>query len=485
MAMMRYILSVILFFTFNFTSLLASQDREHRDSTYVPIRTTRLVTDADHTRFLKETLASATNQVMISTYNVSPNRLFREGLGQAIIDASNRGVAIYVYYENRPWYSKEDFIDLETVASCCAVFDENANHSKCVIKDKSTVAIGSHNWLSNTREGSSNGTMVVSGGLASGLINDVWQGIRFYQSLEYGNERGIQKFLNDRDAFSTGEYQFSPGQFLYTLRTPDAHGILLDEVLEKAQSRVLLLSPFIRLAKLQGVFSSPLLHKLQQRGVNIKLITLPSPCDRVPGEQEEIFSHLKNLCARYPNFSYMTHPNFHAKTLLADRDLICEGSFNWLSAVTQIDHGANNFEMSVAVRGNIAGDMIQTFEGTALGKFVVAKPVETKTRAPLQKKTRIVPNLKQPAPQQTKQFRARDELPINKQQPLKKPRITPVNTPPDFDDVVKVFSGKQYGIEGYCVRFNKGDYLRKGNDILYFETPESAKQAAYATWSKY
>jgi hypothetical protein len=180
----------------------------------------------------------------------------------------------------------------------------------------------------------------------------------------------------------------------------------------------------------------------------------------------------------------MTHPNFHAKTLLADRDLICEGSFNWLSAVTQIDHGANNFEMSVAVRGTIARDMIQTFEETALGEFVIEKPVETKVRAPLQKKTRIVSNIKQPVPQQTKQIRQPDELPINKQPLLKKPKISPENTPPSFDNIVKVFSGKQFGIEGYCVRFNNGDYLRKGNDILYFETPEDAKLAAYAIWRK-
>jgi|GEM_PF-1585582 len=482
--MVRYLSLLLVFFTINLMALSAAQDREPRDPNYVPLRATRLVTDADHTRFLKDTLATATSQVMISTYNVSPNRLFGDGLGQAIIDASERGVAVYVYYENRPWYSKEDFDALETVASCCAVFDENANHSKCVIKDKGTVAIGSHNWLSDSREGSSNGSMVVTGGLALGLINDIWQGIRFYQSLEYGNERGIQKFLNDRDAFSTGEYQFSPGQFLYTLRTPEAHGIHLKEVFEKAESRILLFSPFIRLAKLQEVFSSPLLRKLQQRGVHIKLITLPSPCNHVPEEEREIFSHLKNLCARYPSFSYVMHPNFHAKTLLADRNLICEGSFNWLSAVTQIDHGANNFEMSVAVRGTIAYDMIQAFERTDLGKFVAAKPREIITRAPLQKESRIVPNVKQQNSQQKKQFRPRDELPINKQSPLKKPKITPANTPPSFDSGVMVFSGKQFGIEGYCVRFNKDDYLRKGNDILYFETPESAKQAAYATQRK-
>ena len=179
----------------------------------------------------------------------------------------------------------------------------------------------------------------------------------------------------------------------------------------------------------------------------------------------------------------MIRPNFHAKTLLADDDLICEGSFNWLSAVTQIDHGANNFEMSVAVRGNIAHDMIQSFEKTAIGKFVGAKPRET-TQVPLKKEPRVAPHKKQPPPQQTKEFRLRNEPHVNEQPPLKKPRVVPASVPPSFDNVVKTYSGKQLGREGYCVRFNGGDYLRKGKDILYFETPERAKQAAYAIWRK-
>jgi len=479
--MLRFV--ILLFFTLNFTPLLTSQAAEHRGPDYIPIRTTRLVSDAEHTQFLKNTLATATHQVMISTYNVSPDRLFgQEGLGQAIIDAAERGVAIYIYYENRPWYSQEDYADLCAVTSYCAKFEENANHSKCVIKDKSTVAIGSHNWLSDTRKGSSNASMVVTGGLALGLINDVWQGIRFYQSLEYGNERGVERFLEDRDAFSTGEYQFSPGEFLYTLRTPEAHGILLDEVLEKAKERVLLFSPFIRLQKLRGTFTDQLLRKLQQRGVVIKLITLPSPCDRVPREQKEIFSSLDDLSTRYRNFSYMKHPNFHAKTLLAD-NFICEGSFNWLSAVAQIDHEANNFEMSVAVRGRIALDMIQSFEGTALGKAVLEEPRKI-GYVPLEKTPQTVPRVTQLS-QQSKKFRPQDEPHANEQPPLKRVKTVFLNTPASFEGIVKTFSGKQFGIEGYCVRFNDGDYLRDGRKtILYFETPEKAKQAAYAIWRK-
>ena len=49
--MLHYIL--LLFFMLNFTSLLASQEGESRDPNYIPLRATRLVSDAEHTQFLK------------------------------------------------------------------------------------------------------------------------------------------------------------------------------------------------------------------------------------------------------------------------------------------------------------------------------------------------------------------------------------------------------------------------------------------------
>ena len=57
--------------------------------------------------------------------------------------------------------------------------------------------------------------------------------------------------------------------------------------------------------------------------------------------------------------------------------------------------------------------------------------------------------------------------------------------PADFESLVKVFSGKSFGMEGYCVRFNDGDYLKgsKGN-IVYFPTQAEAKYAAYDKWRK-
>jgi phosphatidylserine/phosphatidylglycerophosphate/cardiolipin synthase-like enzyme len=453
--MLRYIF--FLFFTFLLTPSFALEDEGQPDST--PLYAKRLDSDIDHTEFLKQTLNTATKEVMISSYNVSPNRLLREGIGEAIINAAARGIQIYIYYENRPWYSKEDYADLSKIGEHCAKFEENQNHSKCVIKDRDTVAIGSYNWLSDSRKDSFNASMVITGLLTSGLIQDVWQGIRFYQSLKYENTRGVKKFLSDRDAFSTGEYQFAPGQFLYTLRTPEAHEMLLDDVFQKAQARILLFSPFIRLEKLQDTFTPSLLHDLQQRRVNIQLITLPSPCDRVPGEQGNIFSFLNNLRSTYPNFSYRTQPNLHAKTLIADNDLICEGSFNWLSAVSDIDHGANNFEMSVSVRGDIAYHMIQAFEGTALGKSILPIKPKAIEPSPYSKRTRA-----EQSSEKDKRFKSLSG-----------------RASPSFNHLFKIFSGAQCGKEGYCARLNDGDYLRNDRrQILYFKTEEEAREAAQA-----
>lgn len=463
--MLRYIFLFV--FTLNLFFLFPSQEEKLGDiDTHLHAR--RLISNAEHTLFLKEVLATATRTIMISTYNVSPKRLFgKEKLGKAIIDAAARGVSVYVYYENRPWYSDKDFAALDSVASCCAKFDENANHSKCIIKDNNMVAIGSHNWLSDSREKSSNGTIVLTGEVAPSIIDQVWQSIRFYQSLEYDNEKGMQKFLRDRDAFSTGSSQFAPRQFLYTPRTPEAHGILLEEVFEKAATRILLFSPFIRQQKLRDTFTHSLLNKLEQKGIKIKLITLPEPCDRNQEEQRVIFSDLDSLCRRYHNFSYVTYPNFHAKTLITD-DFICEGSFNWLSAVSQLDHDANNFEMSIALRGATARTLIQSFEETKLARITSTvsetPPVSVKRKSEAQ----AAPIVSEQPPESRKKTKAlSDEIPAS------------------FESLVKVFSGKSFEMKGYCVRFNGGDYLKgsKGN-ILYFSTQEKAKYAAYVKWKK-
>ena len=70
---MRYIFLFV--FTLNLFFLFPSQEEKLGDiDTHLHAR--RLISNAEHTLFLKEVLATATRTIMISTYNVSPKRLF-------------------------------------------------------------------------------------------------------------------------------------------------------------------------------------------------------------------------------------------------------------------------------------------------------------------------------------------------------------------------------------------------------------------------
>lgn len=142
----------------------------------------------------------------------------------------------------------------------------------------------------------------------------------------------------------------------------------------------------------------------------------------------------------YPCFSYQTKNDFHAKTLMSDH-VICEGSFNWLSAVTKTDHGANNYEVSLLVTGKFVLNLLQNSQEKIL--------------------IQNLPFLK--ALNQT---------------------VSGAGIPADFDKHIKIFSGAKVKKQGFCVKLD-GDYIRDPNkSILYFKTENEAKQAAYEAWHK-
>ncbi|OFW91870.1 MAG: hypothetical protein A3C41_03800 [Alphaproteobacteria bacterium RIFCSPHIGHO2_02_FULL_42_30] len=406
-------------------------------------------------------MREATESVMISSYSVTPAKLFREGIDRAIVEAASRGVQIYIYYQNLPWLPPEEDRRWQDMIRCCERFEENDNHAKCLIQDKFRVTIGSYNWLSETNEHSINHSLALSGRLAFGLGNDVWQGIKFYQNLKYENSRGIGNFLHDADAFSTGAYQFKLGEFLYTLRTPDAHQLLLEEeVFAKARREIVICSPFIRLDKLKQTLTDARLRGLEAREVRTHLFTLTSPCDHTPMERTPIFRYLDEMKRKYPHFSYSTHSDIHAKTIIAD-DLICEGSFNLLSAVRDLAHEANNFEMSVAIRGKIAAPFISDFMRGDLGRNISPIPPiyssassSSREEASVQSSQRLVPQ--PPSVMSSAQ------------------RSTPC---------IQIFSGASYNRQGFCARLN-GEYIEdsRGN-IAYFPTRQQARLEAEEVWS--
>lgn len=431
-----YTLFFLLLMSFMPESLTSQNDLHD----YEIIRTTRLVTDADHKNFLINTLNSAKKSVMISSYDVSPKIFYNENIGKSIINAAERGVNIYIYFEHDSCYSTEDYKKLQNLQKICAKFETNCNHSKCVLKDDDTVAIGSYNWLSCFNETSSNATIVTIGAIALELREDVWQGMRFYQSLEYGNTQGISNFCLDEDVFQPKVYGLGDHGQIEILRTPEAHHVFINQLFNNALNNIVMFSPFVRLQNLQKNFTPKMLSRLNNRKINTTLVMLPEPCKN-PEEQGKIFAILNEMQRVYPCFAYKTQNDFHAKTLVSD-NMICEGSFNWLSAVTETSHDANNYEVSIAIKGNFALESLESFHESALGRII----------APLKAINRKI-------------------------------SITP-SIPADFNKHIKIYSGAKYNKQGFCVKLD-GDYIIEGkNAIVYLETEEDARQAAYGVWVK-
>jgi phosphatidylserine/phosphatidylglycerophosphate/cardiolipin synthase-like enzyme len=472
---MKKSFAVLLSFLLTASSLSAMEfvrDEEYSKTQNIPNKPTlkeqlsveRLVTNKEHINFLKHALETAEQDIMISSYRISAKKLMEEGIDKSIKSAAERGVDIYVYYNKS---SQKEYNELCKIAQHCFKFEEIDNHSKCIIKDrrihgKRTVAIGSYNWLAESIEGSSNASMVLTGMFVQGLGADIWDGIKFYRSLREENEKGVKKFLGSLSAFTTGEYKFEEGEYYYTLSTPEAYQTLFNEVVEKANERVLLFSPFIRLEKLQSTFTSSFLETLQKRKINIKLITLFNPCYSLQ-EQKEIFSYLDKLSNNSLSFSYLKHDNFHAKTLLADDDFICEGSRNCLSSVDDLSHDKNNFELSVAVRGKNAKKLIEAFEKTDIGQLIlIKKQIQIQPQKDIEKKRKIV------SPSQNDNKKLKSE-----------------NSKPSLDTNNVSSSSKQenfkiyYNKKGFYVRLNPKECLVDDkNEIAFFSNYVEAQRAA-------
>lgn len=109
------------------------------------------------------------------------------------------------------------------------------------------------------------------------------------------------------------------------------HPAILRQALEESQSRLLLISPWLR----AGVIDSDFLVSVEQvleRGVEFFLGWGMSAKEEGRGDADkEILRKLTALSKRYKNFHLKRLGRTHAKVLICDRRFIVVTSFNWLS----------------------------------------------------------------------------------------------------------------------------------------------------------
>ncbi|MBA4119037.1 MAG: hypothetical protein C0514_09135 [Candidatus Puniceispirillum sp.] len=409
-----------------------------------------LTTPQEHMDFLKGALASAKKTVTITSFCVDAHPLVTQDLGEAIIAATTRGVKVYIYYDNRPYFLGEAYGIWTHLEECCARLGAISTHAKCVVRDDDLVAVGSYNWLGPPFEGGRNVSFFMEGPHAPNIKKDILQCIRFYQSRKHANERGEQSFLRDTRVFSAKACPLGGDASFYTLTTPESHHKMLHEVFERARQRIVLVSPFVRLERLQSLLGEERINELEERCVSMALICLPHPCSHTEEEKEPIFAYLERLRKAYPHFSFETRDGIHTKALVADNDFICVGSLNWLSAAADISQPFHKFEMSVALRGETAKPLIAVLD----------------LSAPRQEAPLVSP--------------LEDDMPEAQTSTCAAQALAPHTS---MDCVYRIFSGERFRKPGFCAHLTGGDYVRdEQGQVIYFPTLDEAKSAAMSLY---
>jgi phosphatidylserine/phosphatidylglycerophosphate/cardiolipin synthase-like enzyme len=110
------------------------------------------------------------------------------------------------------------------------------------------------------------------------------------------------------------------------------HPPLLDDALENARSRLMIISPWIKGKVVNDTFIRRL-ERLLTKGVRV-LIGYginEQPTQNPFSQDVAAVNNLKALASKYPNFSLNRLGNTHAKVLIKDSDFAAITSFNWLS----------------------------------------------------------------------------------------------------------------------------------------------------------
>jgi phosphatidylserine/phosphatidylglycerophosphate/cardiolipin synthase-like enzyme len=124
-------------------------------------------------------------------------------------------------------------------------------------------------------------------------------------------------------------------------------------------------SPFIsNAAAYREDIDRRLLYNTATRGVEIFFV-----CTADDPSLPEFRDFLASI--RSHNVHLLAISHFHLKTIVVDNELIAEGSFNWLSASRDEKSDFHNHETTIAIRGNMAKELIADFYNSAIGRMIL------------------------------------------------------------------------------------------------------------------
>lgn len=362
----------------------ASKSKETKETKAGKVTLSRLATYDEHIRLLQSAFSQAKKTILITSYSINHDTLQGANLYQLIKSACDRGIRIYIYYNDHQFLDKKIVKFFEDHDIFC---EEAYTHSKIVAVDKNLVATGSFNWLSGIDkryQENTEGSLVFQGEVCESLIEDFWDHIKHYRNQQFANKKLVKAFKRDPDNDSTIIYDLGPKSELAYIPTLNEHCGFLQECFERARQRVIVCSPFISTAKeYEEDIDYDLLKETIARNVDVYFV-----CAANSPALKDFSAFLAKLNS--PKLHLIPIANIHLKTIIIDEDIIAEGSFNWLSATRDDSSDYHNHEQTLYIRGDVARNLIDHFFKSRVGEAIlndICKQIEDKNPpAPLNRR---------------------------------------------------------------------------------------------------
>lgn len=123
---------------------------------------------------------------------------------------------------------------------------------------------------------------------------------------------------------------------LHMLRDAQEHDLFLQNAVNNAKREILIVTPWLKSAAVAHINILPIMEVAIQRGIKVSVYTdyqLNTSCDDKQ-KQQMLKNELANMMEQFKTkgIEIKLVNRIHSKLVIKDDDLLCIGSFNWLSA---------------------------------------------------------------------------------------------------------------------------------------------------------
>lgn len=156
------------------------------------------------------------------------------------------------------------------------------------------------------------------------------------------------EYIEREDLTKSGNIEFQ------LLKDAKEHDVFLQNAVSNAQKEILIVSPWVKLAAIEHINILSVMEMAVKKGVKVSVYTdLELNTSHSNKEKrKELNSELFKIMTQFKNKGIEAQfvNKVHSKLVIKDNDLLCVGSFNWLSAQREGEYARH--ETSLTYQGN-------------------------------------------------------------------------------------------------------------------------------------